>query len=150
MSKLIHGHCLGDQSTTTYNIWISMRNRCERPKARGYKNYGAKGVSVCERWKLFENFLADMGPRPSADKSIDRFPNKTGNYEPGNCRWATQREQQNNRTNNHRITINGVTLTLSEWARAAGLKPSLVNDRINRYGWTIQMALSKVSRQGGV
>lgn len=79
--------------------WMSMRQRCRNPSACGYELYGAKGVRVCERWDTFANFLADMGPRPPGT-SLDRYPNRHGNYEPGNCRWATPAEQMQNRRDN--------------------------------------------------
>lgn len=82
--------------TPTYCSWDHMIQRCSNPKLKAWKYYGGRGIKVCRRWRKFENFLADMGARPIG-KSIDRFPNNDGNYEPGNCRWATSREQLLNR-----------------------------------------------------
>ena len=79
-----------------HNSWNGMKERCLNPKATGYALYGGRGIRVCERWMTFKNFLLDMGPRP-ANTSLDRYPNPCGNYEPGNCRWASPKQQRNNR-----------------------------------------------------
>jgi hypothetical protein len=91
-----HSHSENGGPSPTYNSWAGMLQRCSNPKHKGYSRYGGRGIKVCERWQKFENFLADMGERP-AGKTLDRFPNRDGDYEPGNARWATNAEQSSNR-----------------------------------------------------
>lgn len=110
-----------------------MRQRCRDANCASFKNYGGRGIRVCERWKSFENFMADMGPKPSPKHSIERKDND-GNYEPDNCIWATRIEQANNRRGNHLITIGGETKTAAEWGRVANLHPKTIYNRL-RLGW---------------
>lgn len=91
-----HGHTKRGRRSPTYNSWSTMTQRCTNPDATGYALYGGRGIKVCDRWRKFEDFLADMGERPR-NKTLDRYPDNDGDYEPGNCRWATGSEQGLNR-----------------------------------------------------
>lgn len=104
-----------------YNVWCSMRQRCNDPGSQFYEYYGGRGIRVCSRWDDFEVFVADMGAMPSAKHTLDR-KNNDGNYEPSNCRWATMKEQCRNRGNNVVYTYRGKTQCLSAWAEDTGLK----------------------------
>jgi hypothetical protein len=126
--------------TRAYETWSSIRDRCGNPSSTNYAKYGAKGIVVCERWKKFENFLADMGQPPTPKHSIDRIDYR-GNYEPSNCRWATMLEQQNNRSSNHLITAFGRTQTLQQWSRETGFNHKTLLRRIGN-GWNIERALT--------
>ncbi len=116
-----HGHTKGGVLSPTYGNWRSMRNRCSLPSHPHFADYGGRGITVCERWRAFENFLADMGARP-AGKTLDRYPNRDGNYEPSNCRWATMTEQLNNRRSVRILEINGERHSVAEWARRRGYR----------------------------
>lgn len=119
-----------------------MKQRCSNPNCRDYPNYGEKGVSVCTRWhNSFEDFLKDVGERPAPKMSLDRFPNPEGNYEPSNVRWGTDEMQANNKTNNHKITLNGLTLTLIEWSRKLGFGRNTIYYRLSK-GWSEVDALT--------
>lgn len=122
----------GGHGTRTYRSWKAMRERCHNPSGTHYHHYGGRGITVCEQWKDFSAFLADMGECP-AGLTIDRIDGN-GNYEPGNCRWATATQQSRNTNRNHYVTINGVTRCLSEWAEIHGIGVRTVWSRI-RYGW---------------
>lgn len=130
----------GMTDTPTFNSWWQMVRRCTDPKAGNYAEYGGSGITVCDRWRdSFENFLADMGERPSEEHSIDRRDN-TGNYESENCRWATPFEQMNNRRNTVYLTYRGETKSLSEWAKDLSCDPARVYRRLQA-GWSSEEAL---------
>lgn len=131
-------HGLAD--TPVHRVWIGMRSRCNNPKTREYANYGGRGIKVCERWDSFENFVADMGIRPEG-YSIDRI-NNDGNYEPSNCRWATTTQQLNNRRVNRVLELNGERKTIGEWSAKLGIGWHTIRSRVDRYGWTIEKALT--------
>jgi hypothetical protein len=112
-----------------------MKARCYNPNYKHFAHYGGRGIVVCERWiDSFDNFLADMGRRPSPMHTIDRYPNNDGNYEPGNCRWATRREQNLNRRMNRSLVIYSKALPLLEWCRIAAIDHRTVRIRLHR-GW---------------
>ena len=124
-----------------YHIWQAMISRCYHKKNIGFKNYGGRGITVCERWrKSFAAFFEDMGPRPSAKHSIDRFPDNDGNYEPGNCRWATIDQQVTNKRTTVLLTFNGETLHMAEWSRKTGLLVPAIRYRL-AIGWPIDKVL---------
>ena len=131
----------------TKKSWQAMWERCTRTKHRHWKDYGGRGIKVCERWESLENFIADVGRRPSATHSIDRIDND-GNYEPGNVRWATRVEQHRNKRTNHLLTFNGETLPISEWAERTGLGKTTIRQRIHR-GWPVADALSTTRATNG-
>lgn len=136
--KTIHGMA----RTRQYRIWNGMKNRCLNPNSEGYKDYGAKGITVCERWHKFMNFWEDMKEGYSDNLSIDRKDNEKG-YCKENCRWIDMVGQANNRTNNRPITLNGVTMNLHQWARKTGIKPNTIDERLKR-GWTLEKALTNL------
>ena len=109
-----------------------MRARCTNPANQAFPHYGGRGITICDRWLQFENFLADMGQRPSAKHSIDRI-DVNGNYEPGNCRWSTPKEQANNKRNNRIVTYGGIQYTASQLSDMAGFKPSSLIKRLNNW-----------------
>lgn len=124
-----------------YSRWFSMINRCTNPKNKNYLDYGARGITVCDRWlESFENFSTDMGELPTPKHTIERIDNDKG-YSPENCRWATRTEQASNRRRNRSLTLGCVTLTLSQWSRETGLKRELIRDRLNA-GWSVERALT--------
>lgn len=128
-----------------YGVWAGMRDRCRNPHSTNWHKYGGRGITVCERWDDFRNFLADMGPRPDG-MTLDRI-NNDGNYEPGNCRWATPEVQAFNTRRNRFFTYNGVTRSLTQWADAYGIKFGTLWQRIEK-GWPIDIALTRAPHPG--
>lgn len=118
-----------------YGVWSAMWTRCTNANSKDYKRYGASGVRVCERWHSFEAFLEDMGRRPSPKHSIDRWPNGSGNYEPGNTRWATPEQQRENRKCTIYVTAANGRRLLTDVVKEQGMDINRVRARIRR-GWT--------------
>ena len=127
--------------TPEYRVWAAMVQRCGNPKDAAYRHYGGRGITVCGRWKTFENFMTDMGCRPGPKMSLDGV-DSNGNYEPGNVRWATQKEQMRNTRVNHKITFKGETLTIAEWADRLCLPYNTLSERVRR-GFSLEDAMSK-------
>lgn len=127
----------------TYRSWYAMLQRCNNTKEMSYKHYGARGISVCDSWMLsYQDFLQDMGERPSLEHSLDRIDNN-GHYCPENCRWATRVEQLNNKRTNVHIDYNGQSMTVAQWARHIGIKTQTLRMRLYR-GWQIEKALRQL------
>ncbi len=137
-----HGRSMASSNPAPeYRVWTSIKSRCHNPSAANFYKYGGRGISVCDKWRnSFEAFFGDMGERPSSAHSIDRFPDANGNYEPGNCRWATAIEQNNNRSNNRFIEIDGVMRTVPQWERVSGINRATIINRIKR-GWSVSDAV---------
>ena len=140
-----HGEAKGD--TPEYRCWEAMKARCYNPNSDSFKDYGDKGISVCERWRDdFVAFLADMGRMPARGMSLDRFPNGDGNYEPGNVRWATTSQQLRNRRNNVYVTYEGQRVLAHDVAIANGFWPRTVVRRVKR-GLSIEQALKGLQKR---
>ena len=129
----------GINGLKSYNIWRKMIDRCCNERHPTYKYSGARGIKIKYEWHNYYNFVADVGEPPDG-MTLDRIDNN-GNYTPENCRWATRKQQANNRRDNRRITFNGVTKTISEWAEQLGTKHQVVSSRLSR-GWAEAEALT--------
>lgn len=124
-----------------YAAWWNMLERCNKSKNPSFHNYGGRGISVCGEWLHdFDQFMADMGPKPSAKHSLER-KNNHGDYEPGNCKWATADEQQRNRRNATMLTVNGVTMNQIDWAIKMGISYAVIRTRLSRYKWSVEDAV---------
>lgn len=142
--KLTHGHSgrRGSGRAPEYTVWSAIKNRCFSVGCKSYRDYGERGITMCQRWaESFEAFLEDMGPKPTPKHTIERIDND-GNYEPGNCRWATRTEQARNKRNNVRLVFNGNEKSLAEWAEVSGINRDCLYQRICSYGWTVEKALT--------
>lgn len=126
--------------TPEWRAWTDMKKRCTKPKNKNYHHYGGRGITVCDRWlESFENFYADMGPRP-AGMSIERKKNHLG-YSPENCILATHSEQMRNTRKSKMLTFNGVTKNMTTWSEDVGIKSATINARLRR-GWSVEKALN--------
>lgn len=136
----------GAYGTPEHTVWRSMLQRCIDSNSPNYPRYGGRGISVCASWRAFPQFLADVGMRPSPEYQLDRWPNRNGNYEPGNVRWATRSQNQRNRDCNRTLTVNGQTLTIAGWAEATGLSYQMIHQRVMKYGYSAERAISQPAR----
>lgn len=142
-----HGEAGIKTTTKEYRAWAEIKRRCYVKSNSRYSTYGARGVTMCDRWlNSYSQFLGDMGRAPSKNHSIDRI-NNDGNYEPSNCRWTTDVEQANNRSNNLIIAYNGETRSLAEWCRELSLPYGTIAARIYKWHWPAEIAFTKKIRQ---
>lgn len=141
--------------TKLYNIWQSMKQRCENPNAKAYHNYGGRGITVCPEWKgehgfeSFSKWAYDTGYDENAERgeyTLDRKDNDKG-YSPDNCRWATTEEQNNNRRGVYRITLNGETHSITEWSKITGIERKTIKDRLLKQKLTAEEILTPVNRR---
>lgn len=126
--------------SSEYSSWSCMKQRTTNPNDPRWADYGGRGIGLCAAWHSFKAFYADMGPRPEGT-SLDRIDNDKG-YSPENCRWATRDEQYANMRSNRRLSFNGETKTLREWARTLNINESTLSKRLLRGGWPVEMALT--------
>lgn len=137
----------GQRHTRLYDIWRCMRQRCNNPNTNRFNTYGGKGIVVCTEWNKFENFYKwAVLNGYNNNLSIDR-KNTDGNYEPSNCRWVTEKIQQNNRTNNRHIEFHGLTHTLGEWSDITGISQATIWARLKN-GWNIERTLTIKATSG--
>jgi hypothetical protein len=132
----------GRSGTPEHSSWKQMRQRCLNPKNNAYDRYGGRGIVICQRWlDSFADFYADMGPKPSPKHSIERREND-GNYEPGNCYWATPKQQNRNTRKNVMLTFDGRTQCIGAWAEELGMGLRTLWTRLND-GWSVERALTE-------
>jgi phosphopantetheinyl transferase (holo-ACP synthase) len=140
-----HGHARINARSGEYKTWLGMIQRCTNEKHTSYKDYGGRGITICDRWlNSFTEFLNDMGPRPDGH-SIERIDNN-GNYEPQNCKWASQKEQATNRRDIVHLTINNETLTIEQWAERSGISADIIYTRIKN-NWSPERAISEPAKK---
>ncbi len=147
-NRFVKSH--GMSRSPEYDAWVEMRQRCLN--ARKFPNHAGRGIKVCEEWsgpEGFVKFFEHVGLRPSPKHSLDRYPDKNGDYEPGNVRWATRIEQNNNTGRNHLLEYQGETLSVSQWQSKLGWPRNLILSRLKR-GWSVERALTTpIGRQRG-
>lgn len=124
-------HGLSHKKNSEYEIWKGMKARCYNTNHSGYNNYGGRGIEVCDRWRSsFENFISDMGLKPSPKHSLDRYPDTNGNYCPENCRWATTEEQSRNKRNNKWYNMGDKRMIMEDWAKYFGVDQSTLYEHL--------------------
>lgn len=143
-------HCTthGMSHQRPFRIWDTMIQRCQNPKSNSYKNYGARGIRVCDRWMKFEKFWEDMRDGYSPELTLDRIDGD-GNYEPGNVKWSTYKEQHNNRRDNVSLMFNGESLRYWQWEDRTGINKNTIRARIHKLGWPISRALTETRHSTG-
>ncbi len=141
-----HGHANRTGKSITYTSWDAMVQRCTNSKNGAYKDYGGRGITICKRWHTFENFLADMGERPSRELSIERIENNKGYYSE-NCKWGAKKIQQNNTRRNHYLVYRTQKMTISQWADELNISVNTIYTRINTLGWDVERTLSTPVRK---
>lgn len=148
MGKDKHFHTTYDgYRSPEYICWYAMRKRCLDPTFEHYHRYGGAGITICAWWDDFNNFLSDMGPRPSRKHTLDRYPDTKGNYEPSNCRWATKREQVMNRTNTVKVVYKGQEKALDDWCKELGLNYFVMWSRIFNSKFSVEKAFETPIRK---
>ncbi len=146
-SRLRHGEARMNNRSKEWRSWNAMIRRCTYPSMERFPIYGGRGITICNQWRnSFETFLKDMGRAPSNKHSLDRIDNN-GNYEPDNCRWATNSEQIKNSRKARLITYNGKTQNLCDWVKETGIKRTTIQMRIDVQGWSIEKALTTPVRK---
>jgi hypothetical protein len=146
MPATTHGHTRNRVASKTYGIWATMISRCHNPNFEKYKSYGARGITVCKKWRKFEGFLADMGEVPKG-LTLERKDVNKG-YTKSNCRWATTKEQSKNRTDNRNFLLNGKKFCLVDLAKLVGIPRQTIYGRL-RTGMSIEEAITKPVRSTG-
>ena len=139
-STSVRSRTHGMSETALYQVWRTMKQRCDKPNFKQYKDYGGRGIKVCARWYSFEKFLEDMGEPPTNEHTLERIDNGKG-YEPGNVVWASVTTQARNKRNNVRFELDGISLTMQEWAERLGVKKATLASRIYLYRWPLERAL---------
>lgn len=134
------------RQSRAYSSWENMKARCLNPNTPFYKYYGGRGITICESWLSFDNFFEDMGEAPKG-LTLERIDSNK-KYEPGNCRWATRKDQQNNRRSNRNISYKGETKSVTAWAEQLGINPNTLRNRLFRAGWSVELAFDPTLQQG--
>jgi hypothetical protein len=143
--SIIHGHTVDSKISPTYQSWRSMIARCKYEHTNDYKNYGGRGITVCDQWIVFENFLNDMGDRPK-NYCLDRI-DFNGNYEPSNCRWVSTKESARNKSTNHLVEFNGDVHLLVTWSEKTGIPEDTLWHRLFSAKWPVEKALTTPLRK---